>query len=63
MKRPRDVNQNAHLSILLATGQVEKDSEERFKPDRVNKDALPRGRQRSGVARAPPRSPRRDDQR
>ena len=32
-----DTNQNAHLSILLATGGIPKDAEEQYKP-RVNEE-------------------------
>jgi hypothetical protein len=51
MKRPRDTNQNAHLSILLATGEVPKDEEELQRP-RVNEESALAGKQRSGKARA-----------
>lgn len=58
MKRPRDVNQNAHLSILLATGEIEKDAEEQYKP-RPGDVAGERGKVRSGKARAAALTPER----
>ena len=50
MKRPSDVNQNATIVVQLATGEVPKDAEERYKP-RVNDEHEPRRRERSGPAR------------
>ena len=58
MKRPSDTNQNAHLSLLLATGEVQKDAEEQLKP-RVNEEPGLLGKQRSGAARAAALTPQR----
>lgn len=59
MGYPRDINQNAHLSILLATGQIPKDEEEQYKPRVNDEPAAASGKQRSGQARAAALTPER----
>ena len=58
MKRPHDINQNAHLSILIATGQIAKDEEEQRKP-RLHEEPPITGKAKSGVARAAALTPER----
>jgi hypothetical protein len=61
MKRPVDTNQNAYQSLLLATGEIEKDAEERAKPWRTSK--LPSIPNADPGKPALPRSLRSDGQR